>query len=817
MGSIWQDMRVALRRLARAKGFCAVVVLTLALGIGVNSALFSIVNGLLFSPLPFERPEELAIVWETRTQTGALSTVTLANFTDWQNSNTVFQRMAAVQRRPYNVSGTGEPVRVNGLQATPGILSLFGVAPELGRGLRADDGRPGAEPVCLISHALWRSRFGGTLAVLDEPLILDGISHTVVGVLPAGFEVPSTNISGTDALHVITPLPLDPGALGYRENHNSLVFARVRDGTTLEQADREMAVLASRLEQAQPEWNDGIGSRVQSLHGVLVQGVRTSVLLMFAAVGLVLLIACVNVATLLLTRSSSREREMTVRAALGAGRRRLAGHELNEALLLSVTGGLLGLVICFYAIDALRAWQPNWLPPQFDLSVDARVLAFTLTISIVAGLAFGLLPAWAATHVKAGEALQPGTPSVSTRRETRARRTFVTLQVAVATVLLIGAGLLLRSLDRLSGVEPGFTPDDRIALHLSLSRTDYGDRQRVATFLEESIRELEALPDVRSAAATVSLPLQPINWGKQVTREESPAQSLADVPVVDLMIVTPGYEETLGIPLVQGRPLQRTDGAGTALVALVNETFAQTHYGGGSPIGRRIRLGLPDHLLTAGEEPQPWYTIVGVLGDVRRRGPQNAVLPAVYIPQRQDMDVAREFFIVVHAGASTGSDELREAIWRVDPKQPVSWIYSLDYLRASSLLQARVNTLLVGGFGLTALILALMGVYGLVSQSVARRTREFGVRLALGANPADIRRQVTWEGLAVSAAGVLFGLGVAFAVTRVMESLLFGIKGTDPLTFALAAVALLGIVALAAYLPTRRVNRLDPVEALRWE
>jgi predicted permease len=820
MDSIWQDVRIALRRLARAPGFSAVVVLTLALGIGVNSALFSVVDSLLLSPLPFEEPSQLVIVWETRTQqSGNLSTVSLGNYTDWRRLSAVLREMAAVQRRPYNVSGSGDPVRVNGVRATAGILSLFGVAPQLGRGFDAADERPAAQRVCLISHGLWLSRFGGERDVLGKGLILDGISHAVVGILPPGFEIPSAGISGMGAQHVITPLLADPSDPNYRSNHNSLVFGRLRDGITLEQANREIAALASRLEEAYPEWNDGVGAQVQSLHEQMVQGVRTSILLLFAAVGLVLLIACVNVAALLLARASGREREMTVRAALGAGRTRLAGHVMSEAILLSVAGGLLGLGLCFYAIDALRSWQPAWLPPQFDLSVNPRVLAFTATVSIVAGLAFGLVPAWGTAHARASEALQPGSRSVASHRETRARRSFVATQVAIAMVLLVGAGLLLRSLDRVAAVEPGFAIENRIAVHISLAQARYADHESVAGFLDELLGEIEAIPGVRSAAASIGLPLEPLFWRKQLTRAEAPPEQLAAVPAVDLMIVTPGYAETLGVPLVNGRSLQRTDSERSQFVALVNQTFVETHYADGEPIGRRIRLGLPDHLLGEEDGAQPWYTIVGVLGDVRRRGPTTAVQPEVYISQRQDMDVAREFYIVVHTTEPLGrlTAELRQAVWRIDPQQPVSWLRSLDSLRARSLLQARVNALLVGGFGLTALILALTGVYGLVAHSVSLRIREFGVRLALGAHPTQIRRQVVREGLAVSAVGVVLGLGVALAVTHLMESLLFGVAPTDPLAFSAVAATLFGVVLLAAYIPTRRLTLLDPAEALRWE
>ncbi len=820
VNSLWQDIRLTARRSLRARGFSVAVVLTLALGIGANSALFSVVDSVLLRPLPFEEPSQLAVIWETRPeQSGTDVTVSLGNFEDWRRSSTVFQEVAAVQRRPYNVTGSGEPARVNAIQATAGLLPLLRIRPVLGRGFSAREEQPGSEPVCVVSHGLWLSRFGGDPDLDGMHLVLDGRSHAVVGVLPAGFELPGTGISDMGELQLITPLTLDPSDPNYRGNHNSVVVGRLRDGVTAQQADAEIASLAARLETEYPGWNEGVGARVRSLHEQVVQGIRSSILLLFAAAAFVLLLACVNIATLLLVRASAREREMAVRAALGAERARLVRHVLIEALMLSVVGGVLGLLLCFFAIDALRTLAAAWLPAVFDLAVDLRVLAFSLAVSILAGLAFGTVPAWMLSGARANDALSSGKRLLGWRGRTGTKRAFVATQVAAALVLLIGTGLLLRSFARLSDVEPGYESGSRTAMFLSLPGVRYGERSQVTAFLEQLITEVGALPGVRSAGASIALPLEPLFWQKYMTREEAPDQRIADVPVVDLSIATAGFSETMGIPLIKGRRLQSGDRAGSRYVALVNETFVRTHYGDADPIGRRIRLGPPDHLLAEGSYAPPWYTIVGVLGDVRRRGAATAVLPEVHIPQAQDMDVAREFFIVVHAGGP-GSDVaglLRQAVQRTDPNQPVARIVELDRMQANSLSQPRTNLLLVGGFGLTALVLAIMGVYGLISQSVATRTREFGLRLALGARPWVIRREVTRQGLTVAAAGVVGGLGVALLVTRLMSSLLFGVMPMDPLVFTVAAAALMCAVLVAAYLPARRASRADPAEVLRWE
>jgi putative ABC transport system permease protein len=818
--SLWEELRYAARRLIRTRGFSLTVVLTLAVGIGANSALFSVVNSVLLRPLPYPNADELVVVWETRdAQSASTVTVSLGNFEAWQDLNTVFVAMAAIQRRPYNVTGSGEPVRVNAVQATGTLLPLLGVRPALGRGFSDEDAQPGSEPVCLIAHGLWLSRFGGDREIEGTRLDLDGRSHAVVGVLPAGFELPGLGISDMGAPQVITPLALDAGDPDYWGNHNSVVLARLGDGVTVEQADREIASLAARLAAEHSEWNAGIGARVRSLHEQVVQGVRASILLLFATVGFVLLLVCVNVATLLLVRASERRREVAVRAALGAEGKRIARGVLAEGLILSLAGGALGIVVCIYAVDGLRVLGDVWLPAELDLLIDARVLFFALAVAILSGIGFSVVPAGMLSRVAATDALSGGNRLLGGRGQVRVKRAFVATQVALALVLLVGTGLLLRSFAHLTRVEPGYESRGRIALFLSLPQDKYGEREQVSAVLEQIHAEVRGLPGVRSTGASIALPLEPLFWQKQLTLEEAPAERLADVPVVDLTIATPGFLEALGVPLTLGRRLERSDQATSQFVALVNETFVQTHYGGVDPIGRRIRLAAPDPLLSDPRYAPPWYTIVGVVGDVRRRGLATAVLPEVYIPQAQDMDVAREFFVVVHAGGSRGAlaDALRRAVRRVDPSQPVARVLNLEQQYSDSLAQPRTNLLLVSGFGLAALVLAVLGVYGLTAQWVSARTREFGLRLALGARPSVIRGEVTREGTAVALSGIAAGLVGSVLVMRLLRSLLFGVGPTDPLVLGSVAVALTCAVVVAAYLPARRASQTDPAEALRWE
>jgi predicted permease len=810
-----KDVGYALRTFRRDRSFAVITVLTLALGIGATSAIFSVVNSVLLNPLPFADPEQLVFAWETRIrQGGSEGWVSLGNYREWRQLSTAFQEMAAVQVRPYNLTRSGDPLRLTGLQATPGLLPLLGVTPALGRGFRSDEEQPGSEPVCLVSHDLWLGRFAADPNLVGKRLTLDGRSHVVVGVLPPGFEIP-----GFGPRQVLTPVVLDPSDRNFRSNHNSVVFARLRDGLSVDQADRQIAALAARLQEEYPEWNDGIGARLRPVREQLVRGARANILILFGAVLLVLLLACVNVAALLLARATTREREMAMRAALGAGRGRLVRQVLTEAMVLSVVGGGLGLWLCLVALDVLRARGATVFPRMSELSLDSHVLVFTLAISALTALIFGLLPALQLSRLQIREVLSQSGRLPGLRGKIPARRVLVVTQVALASVLLIASGLLLRSYLGLTHVDPGFRSENRIAMEVELPASRYADGARVGEFLDQVVNRLEALPWVRSAGASVSLPFFGSFWQKHVTLQERPAEKLADVPVASLTIATPGYLPTLEVPLRKGRLLRSGDDGRAPFVALVNQRFVDTHYRGEDPIGRRIRLDVPDHLLPPErEDVPPWYTIVGVVGDVRL-GLAAEPQPEVIIPQLQDKDVAPEFLIVVHAVHPPAgyADVLRQTVWDIDPEQPVPWVRTLDDMRAASISRQRLNLLLVGVFGLTALALAVMGVYGLVAYSFSARTQEIGLRLALGALPSRVLAQFLGQGLRVSVVGVAIGLVLSLLTARGMESVLFGITARDSLSFTVAPGLLLVAALLASFLPALRASRSDPLEALRYE
>jgi len=806
---------IAFRRLAKSPRFTFVAALTLGLGIGANTALFSIVYSVLLSPLPYADSERLVFALETRNEGSSTTSVSLGNFETWRESSASLGAMAAARYRAYNVTGGDRPYRVNGLEASAGTLSLLGVRPLYGREFLAEDERPGADPVCMVSHAFWIERLGANPDLGALGLRLNGRSHAVVGVMPAGFELP-----GFGASPILTPLPLDPSHPGYWSNHNSTVLGRLASGVALSQADEELSLIAARLENTHAEWNDGIGARLVPARERLVRNVRRTLWILFGTVGFVLLIACVNVASLMLARAAAVEREMAVRVALGASRLRIVRLVLSEALLLSAGGALLGLAIGYGGVEALRRWGPSGLPRLAEVSVSVPVLWFTMACALGTGLLFGLVPALRASRVDIQATLNKSSRTPGLGGQHRLQRTFVMVEVAIAVVLLNCSGLLLRTFTNLLHVDAGFDPKGRVAMHVDLSGSRYTDHEQVVGFLDRLHEELNAIPGVQASGSSVGLPLQWLMWRQYLTVEGRPAATLPEVPVVDLSVSTPDYVPTLGIRLIRGRPLAESDDAESPYVALVNEAFIRRNLPGEEAIGRRFRLAPPDDLLAPGQRPSdfPWYSIVGVVGDVQRWELGSEATPEVYVPVRQHPGV-REFFVVVHSavpGVSV-SDAMRQAVWSLDPDQPVAWVQPMESMFSSAVSQPRLNAALVAAFGATALILAVIGVYGLMANMVKARTNEIGVRLALGARPDQILRRVAGQGLLAAAIGIAFGVAASAVVTRLMGSMLFGVTPLDPATFSFAVISVLVAAAVAASVPSRQAAKLDPIAALASE
>ncbi len=812
--SVLQDLRYGLRLLKKSPGFTLVALLILSLGIGATSTMYAVVDSVLLSPLPFPDSEDLVFVWENRTQNPSRNIwVSLANVQEWRKRNSVFSSLGALQRRPYTLTGRGDPARLNGFHVSADLLPTLGVQPALGRGFSAEDEHLGSEPVCFVSVDFWRNRLGAPPDLTEARVTLDGTSHAVVGVLPSDLSIP-----GFGSFSVLTPLRPDPSHPNYRGNHNSWVLGRLADGVDLDAANAQMAALAQVLEEEYPEWNRGIGAHVVRARDLVGQAAGPSLFLVLGSVSLVLLLSCGNLAALLLAKGTGRAQEVAIRTALGASRRRLIQMGLTQASVLSLTGGAMGLMLTLASVRALRVWSPAWIPRTGELSVDPSVLAFALCLSLATGMAFGMFPALHGSRAKDQNSLSRGGTHLDSLGSAGVHRSLVAAQTGLGLVLLLGTGLLLRSFVNLTTVEPGFRVENRVALPLSLPAERYGDPAEVAAVLDGIVRQVEAFPGVRRAGVSIGVPVQVSIWRKQLTVEDRPAQELADVPVIDFSIVTPGFLETLEVPLHRGRSISVSDTRDSPLIAVINRTFAQDHFGAEDPIGQRIRFGIPDHLIDAQgvETLPPWYTIVGVVGDVRSRGPGNDPRPGAYIAQTQDQDGAREFFLVAHveSGLQNTADGLRETVWTLDPNLPVPWIRSLDEIWAGSLARSRLTFGVVAVFGAAALLLSLVGVFGLVSNGVARRTREIGLRMALGARPATVVRPFLFETFKVTFVGLALGLLAAGVFGRVLTSVLFGVTPLDPIVFTLAPLSFGAAALVAALLPALRATRISPVRAL---
>jgi putative ABC transport system permease protein len=809
---LWQDARYAARVLLKNPGFTAVAVVALALGIGANSAIFSVVNTVLLRPLPYKDPERLMTVWEDDTKGGfPRDTPAAANYIDWRDQNQVFEGMAAVAEQSFNLTGVGEPERLDGRLVSASLFPVLGVEPQLGRTFLPQEDQPGTNRVVVISHGLWQRRFGGDPSVVNRPVNLNGENYEVVGVMPADFQFPDPK----DQLW--TPIAFTQQEAANRGRHYLEVVARLKPNVTVEQAQAEMTTVAARLQQQYPEQNAHLGATVLPLHEHLVGDIRPALLVLLGAVGFVLLVACANVANLLLARAAVRQKEIAVRVALGASRLRLVRQFLTESVLLSVTGGAVGLLLALWGTGLLKTFIPENVSQVRSLSVDARVLGFTLLVSLLTGLIFGLAPAVQASRFNLNETLKEGgRDSAQGSRGNRVRALLVVAEVAVSLVLLVGAGLLVNSFLRLRGVDPGFTKDNLLTLSVVLPRQKYPDYQRRAAFYDEMVRRVEALPGVKAAAVTNWIPL--VFQGDSITfsveGRPDPAPGQGKRPAVVTRAVHPHYFRTMNIQLTQGRALDERDRADTPNVAVISETMARKSWPGEDPVGKRFT---PGELTST--NPDDWITVVGVVRDVRQIELGAEPKAQMYVPYAQGWSSFAPRYLVVSTSTEPMSlaAAVRGAVWSIDRDQPVSDVRTMEEVLSASLARQRFSTLLLGLFAAVALLLAAVGIYGVMSYSVAQRTHEIGVRMALGAQRGDVLRLAVGQGLKLILCGVGVGLAAAFALTRVMESLLFGVSATDPATFAAISLVLVGAGLLASYIPARRATKVDPMIALRYE
>jgi putative ABC transport system permease protein len=822
MNTLWQDVRYGARMLLKNPAITAIVIVALALGIGANTAIFSVVNAVLLRPLPFEEADRLVFINETSKVMDEIS-ISYPDFTDWRNQNHVFERVGVYNRNSYNLTGYGDAERILTAQMSADLFSALRVNAAIGRLFTNEEDKPGGAPVVVLSYGLWQRRFGGQSSILNQALTFNGKSYTVIGVMPEGFQIPSR-------VEMWVPVGQLSGDANWQQrgNHPGLYgVARLKPGVTLAQAQAEMTNIAANLEKQYQDSNAGTGVKIQPLLEIFVSNVRRTLWVLFAAVGFVLLIACANIANLLLARASARQKEMAIRAAMGAGRWRIARQLLTESVLLALVGGTLGLLVARWGIQFILYISPNAIPRAREIGLDWRVLAFTIGVAFLTGILFGLVPALQAGVVDVHETLKETGRGTTGRHWLRS--SLVVVEVATTLVLLIGAGLMIRSFYRLQKVDPGFSYQHLTSFTVSVPQKKYPNLEQREAFFKRLLENSRGLPGVEGTAAASGLPLGNNGWQTSFTVEGQPLPPRNQTPLMEACLVTPDYFRVMNIPLKRGRYFNDHDDrsflAGKDLSKLdddqrtmagvnsiiIDEEFARRYWPNEDAVGKRIRLG--------GADPKaPVLTVLGVVGRVKMEG------------LSQDSNRVQGYFsfaqmpfsgmtVITKAAADPNQlvASLRQQVKAIDPDQPIYNIRTMDEIRADSVAPERLNLTLLSLFAGIALVLAIVGIYGVMSYTVTQRTHEIGIRMAIGAQPRDVFRMVIRQGMMLALIGVAFGLVGAFGLTRLMTTMLFGVEPTDPATFASIAVLLTGVALVACYIPGRRATKVDPVVSLRYE
>ena len=797
---VLRDGRFAIRQLLRTPGFTAVAALTLALGIGATSAMFSVVNGVLLKPMPFADPDSLVRVFEQVPQYGRFS-VAPATFLDWRAQNSTLERVAAYGGTSATFAWPDGPERLQGATVSWDLFEMLGIVPVVGTGFTADQDKPGANNVILLSHGLWERRFGSDRAVAGKPITINGTAMTVAGVMPAGFYYPNRQAE------FWRPIALNP-ANATRGGHFLGVVARMKPGVTVEQAHVEMKAISERLAKQYPENSANESAEVIALHEQITGPIRPALLTLFAAVGVVVLIACANVANLLLVRASVREKEIAIRTALGAGRGRLAMQMLVESGILAVTGGAFGLLFAYLIIPVIQTLGAGSVPRVMDVTIDARVLGFTLAASALTGILFGLAPAWQVSRARSATALKEGGRSSTTSGGRWVRSGLLVAEVALSIVLLVGATLLLRSFARITSVDPGFNPEGVLAFQVALPQATYRDAPQRVGFFDNFLGKLTSLPDVRGAGMVQTLPLRG-GYVLSVQISGRPKPEPGKELSANHRVVSPGYFQAMGIPLRRGRFIGDQDREKSPMVCVVDETFVKRHFPNEDPLGRGLDIG---------NGTDGFYEIVGVVGDVRYETLGDAPAPTMYVPYKQD--VFSQMWVVARAGSGDANrlaTGVRQALRDIDPTLPAFSITPLATVLDESVAQQRFSMMLLATFAGIALFLAAVGLYGVVSYVVSQRTREIGLRMAMGAGPGNIVRMVLGGGMKLAVLGVVIGLAGAFALSSYIETLLYEVTPSDVTSYAGTAGILLAVAALACYVPARKAMRVDPLIALQAE
>jgi putative ABC transport system permease protein len=832
MGGLYQDFKYGLRLMLRKPGFTVIAVFTLALGIGANTAIFSIVNAVLLRQLPYPQAGRLVMLWSTMKAQGvANSGSSMPDYREWRDQNHVFDGLGAFYYGDFNLSGARqEPERVQGARVTANLFQVLGVSPAMGRGFLSEEEQFGNHRVVLLSYELWQRRYGADPGIVGHAVNLGGVPYTVVGVMPRGLSF----IDNQPKAELWVPISFAPGDnMNTRNNYFVYAVGRLKDGVTLEQAQAEVSAIADRIQEQSKE--KVLGGLVVPLREQLVGDVRPMLLVLLGAVAFVLLVACVNVANLLLARASVREKELAIRSSLGASRARLIRQLAVESLPLGLMGGAAGLLLAVWGIDVMASLLPPGLPRHNAISVDARVLIFTLLISLLTALVFGLLPAFQVAKGDMQRALnEVGRGGTQSRRQGRLRGLLIASEMALALVLLVGAGLMIESFLRLRRVDAGFNAQNVLTMRIPLPAAKYPSPQTIdepppagLNFYERLLERVRQLPGVESAGVSTGLPLGAgSNWGKLFSVEgHTPPSSMEQVPLVSFAMISPGYLRAMGIDVRRGRAFNEHDTENSQPVAVISETAARQYFPGEDPLGKIVWMGPPENLLPPEATKDIGHferrTIVGVVADVKGSNLERPAQAQAYAPYSQSRREgwSNSFMLAVRAQVPPENlvAAIRQQVYQLDPDQPVTDVATMEERLGQSLSQPRFSALLLGLFAVVALLLAAVGIYGVMSYLVTQRTHEIGVRMALGASARDILRLVVGHGMGLTLAGIGCGLVAASLLTRFLSSLLFEVSSFDPLTYVLVSLLLIVVAFIACYIPARRATNVDPMEALRYE
>jgi putative ABC transport system permease protein len=805
---IGQDLRYGIRTMLKNPAFTLVAVAALALGIGANTAIFSVVNSILLRPLPFKEPERLLTVSHAYPKLNLIAPVSPPGFMDYRARTDVFEMSAASAGGSFNLTGEGEPERIQARAVSASFFPTLGVEAALGRTFLQEEDQPGHEHVVVLSHGLWQRRFGADPGVIGKTIMLDSEAYVVVGVMPASFR-----LYGQDDAWAPLALTAEQMSPNRRRAEFLAMIARLKPGVSIEQAQAAMNTVASQIQQDNPQIfpSDGSwGVQVKPVYEEMVEDIRPALLVLLGAVGFVLLIACANVANLLLARATARRKEIAIRTALGASRWRLVRQLLTESVLMAIVGGGLGLLLAVWGVDVLIKLNQNNIPRAREIGIDSRVLAFTFGLSLLTGILFGLIPALQASKTELTEALKEGGRTSSGSHRARFRNLLVVSEIALALVLLIGAGLMVKSFARLLHVNPGFEPQNLLTMQVALPSTKYSEPSQRAAFYQQALDKIKTLPGVQSAGAVSHLPLSGSIASGFFSIEGQQYPPGEQLPHTDLRAASPQYLQTMGIPVLKGRYFDERDTDAAPNVAIIDETLARRYWPNEDPLGKRISFNRRENV-------QVWREIVGVVGAVKHKGLDADYRGQLYFPHPQNPWGNMYLVVRTTNEPSSMAAMVRSAIQSVDKDQPVYRVMTMETLLNESVAQRRFSMLLLTLFAVVAVVLAIVGLYGVMSYGVSQRTHEIGIRMALGAQARDVLRMVVGQGLLLALIGVGIGLVAALLLTRVMSSLLFGVSATDPFMFASIPLILAVVALLACYIPARRATKVDPMVALRYE